>query len=87
MHKKHEYATRWVITTENDTFLTLKTLSELRTDQVIGSGCVVWAVVRYEERHQSPDTRAVQSLVVHFVAVYVHSSRSAGLCAEAVVEV
>ncbi len=87
MHKENEYATQWVITTENDTFLTLKALSELRNDQVIGSGCVVWAVVRYDERHQSPDTRAVRSLEVEFVAVYVSSSHSAGLCAEAMVEV
>ncbi|EIW57776.1 uncharacterized protein TRAVEDRAFT_48806 [Trametes versicolor FP-101664 SS1] len=62
VYKKNECATQWVITTEKDTFLTLKALSELRTDQVIGSGCVVWAVVRYDERHQSPDTRAVYVL-------------------------
>lgn len=87
IYKKNGYATQWVITTENDTFLTLKALSELRTDQVIGSGCVVWAVVRYDERHQSPDTRAVRSLVLQFVAVYLNSSHSTGLCAEAMVEV
>lgn len=70
MYKKNNYATQWVITTENGVFLTLKALSVLRTDVVIGSGCVVWAAVRYDERHQSPDTRMVRALVVQLLAMY-----------------
>ncbi|KAH9885620.1 hypothetical protein C8Q73DRAFT_300552 [Cubamyces lactineus] len=49
---------QWVITTEHGDFMTLRTIS-LRTDMASGSGCIIWAVIRYEDRAVDPDVRKV----------------------------
>ncbi|KAI0653800.1 hypothetical protein C8Q70DRAFT_937459 [Cubamyces menziesii] len=49
----------WVISTDCGTFITLRAVSLLRADMVTGSGCMVWAAIRYEDRAKDPDTRKV----------------------------
>ncbi|KAI9065068.1 hypothetical protein FKP32DRAFT_533927 [Trametes sanguinea] len=62
-YKKTEYAVQWVISTEDDVFLTTKLLIARRNDGLSGSsGCTVWAVVRYVDRQEDPDKRAVYVL-------------------------
>ncbi|KAJ8462901.1 hypothetical protein ONZ51_g10607 [Trametes cubensis] len=58
-YKASHYATQWVISTDCGTFITLRAISLLRADMVTGSGCMVWAAIRYEDRAKDPDTRKV----------------------------
>ncbi|KAH9885619.1 hypothetical protein C8Q73DRAFT_659679 [Cubamyces lactineus] len=58
-YKKTNFGTQWVITTEQGVFITLRALSLLRTEVVSGSGCIVWAAIRYEDRAIDPDVRKV----------------------------
>ena len=59
-YKKTNFGTQWVITTEQGVFITLRALSLLRTEVVSGSGCIVWAAIRYEDRAIDPDVRKVR---------------------------
>ncbi|KAI9065058.1 hypothetical protein FKP32DRAFT_1602608 [Trametes sanguinea] len=59
LYKDSHYATQWVIDTKSGAFITLRAMSLLRTDVVTGSGCMVWAAIRYVDRHQDPDKREV----------------------------
>ncbi|KAI8986731.1 hypothetical protein BD414DRAFT_545044 [Trametes punicea] len=59
LYKKNNYEIQWVIETENGLYMTLKSLSPLRTDVFRGSGSIVWAVILYEERHIDPDERQI----------------------------
>ncbi|KAI0329138.1 hypothetical protein GY45DRAFT_1337665 [Cubamyces sp. BRFM 1775] len=61
-YKASHYATQWVISTECGAFITLRAVSLLRADMVTGSGCMVWAAIRYEDRAKDPDTRKVYVL-------------------------
>ncbi|KAJ2989217.1 hypothetical protein NUW54_g8855 [Trametes sanguinea] len=60
-YKKTEYAVQWMISTEDDVFLTTKLLIARRNDRLSGSsGCTVCAVVRYVDRQEGPDQQAVR---------------------------
>ncbi|KAI0653804.1 hypothetical protein C8Q70DRAFT_1059019 [Cubamyces menziesii] len=55
--KETNYQTQWVITTDKDVFITVRALSLLRADVASGSGCIVWAAIRYDDRAVDPDRR------------------------------
>ncbi|KAJ8453859.1 hypothetical protein ONZ51_g13362 [Trametes cubensis] len=58
-YKETNVATQWVITTEQGDFTTLRVLNLLRADVASGSGCIIWAAIRYEDRDMDPDERKV----------------------------
>ena len=68
LFKQNNYAMQWVLSTAHGRYLTLKALSLLRTDVVHGSGSMVWAAIRYEDRDKKPDERAVSSIRPMFLA-------------------
>ncbi|CDO70324.1 hypothetical protein BN946_scf184843.g13 [Trametes cinnabarina] len=59
LYRKSHYVTQWVIDTKSGAFITLSAISLIRTNVAIGSGCMVWAVIRYVDRHQDPSRREV----------------------------
>ena len=59
-YKETDVATQWVITTEQGDFITLRVLNLLRADVASGSGCIIWAAIRYEDRDTDPDKRKVR---------------------------
>ena len=58
--KETNYQTQWVITTDKGVFITVRALSLLRADVASGSGCIVWAAIRYDDRAVDPDRRKVR---------------------------
>ncbi|KAI0329144.1 hypothetical protein GY45DRAFT_1418167 [Cubamyces sp. BRFM 1775] len=58
-YKTNNDVTQWVITTEQGTFITMRVLNVPRTDVASGSGCIIWAAIRYDDRAVEPDRRKV----------------------------
>ncbi|KAI0329143.1 hypothetical protein GY45DRAFT_916885 [Cubamyces sp. BRFM 1775] len=56
-YKTNNDVTQWVITTEQGTFITMRVLNVPRTDVASGSGCIIWAAIRYDDRAVEPDKR------------------------------
>ncbi|KAL1742625.1 hypothetical protein HDZ31DRAFT_42849 [Schizophyllum fasciatum] len=59
LYRKNDYATEWVITIGERTFLTLRAMNVPCVESIVGSGFMVWAVIRYSDRDQDTNRREV----------------------------
>ena len=62
LYESNDCEMKWVISMKNNKYMTVKALRDLNADAVVGASSMVWAAIRYENRHLEAGKRPVRAL-------------------------
>ncbi|KAL1681411.1 hypothetical protein EV122DRAFT_275152 [Schizophyllum commune] len=62
LYKSNDCELQWVISMKNNKYMTVKALRDLNADAVVGPSSMLWAAIRYEDRHLEAGKRPVYIL-------------------------